>query len=105
MITISPFVGIRHHLNYTGKFILDTAFPKFDFHGDEMIIYEVVRKLSREQRSVVAEKIMDWGNLVFTGLVLAQFVPGIASFQWHFFFAGLMGIMIAYISGILLMKR
>jgi hypothetical protein len=65
----------------------------------------MVRKLTREQRSVIAEKIMDWGNLVFTGLVLAQFVPGITSFQWQFFFTGLLGIIVAYISGILLMKR
>jgi len=64
--------------------ILGVAFPKFDLYGDEMIIYDVVRKLSREQRNVVAEKIMDWGNLVFTGLVLAQFVPGMPHFNGTF---------------------
>ena len=64
----------------------------------------MTRRLSKEQRGVVAEKIMDWGNLVFTGLVIAQFVPGVASFQWQFFFAGLLGIVMAYISGISLMK-
>ena len=64
----------------------------------------MARRLSREQRGVVAEKIMEWGNLVFTGLVIAQFVPGVASFRWQFFFAGLLGIIMAYISGILLMK-
>ena len=70
------------------------------------------RKLSKHQRGVIAEKMMEWGNLVFTGLVIAQLVPGIAqlvpgiaSFQWQFFFAGLTGIVMAYISGILLMKK
>lgn len=64
----------------------------------------MTRRLSWKQRGVVAEKVMDWGNLVFTGLVIAQFVPGVASFQWQFLIAGLLGITIAYISGILLMK-
>ena len=64
----------------------------------------MTRKLSKVQRSLIAEKFMEWGNLVFTGLVIAQFVPGVAAFQWQFFFAGLSGIVIAYISGILLMK-
>ena len=64
----------------------------------------MARRLSKEQRSIVAEKIMDWGNFVFTGLVIAQFVPGTDSFQWLFFLAGLLGIVVAYIAGILLMK-
>ena len=64
----------------------------------------MTRRLSKEQRGIVAEKIMDWGNLVFTGLVIAQFVPGVEPFQWVFIFVGLLGIVIAYISGILLMK-
>jgi hypothetical protein len=38
------------------------------------------------------------------GLVIAQFVPGTDSFQWLFFLAGLLGIVMAYIAGILLMK-
>lgn len=33
--------------------------------------------LSSDQRQRLAEKIMDWGNLVFTGLAIAQFVPGV----------------------------
>jgi hypothetical protein len=63
----------------------------------------MTRRLSKEQREVVAEKIMDWGNLVFTGLVIAQLVPGSTPFQWLFFFAGSFGVVTAYISGILLM--
>jgi hypothetical protein len=49
----------------------------------------MTRGLSKEQRWVVAEKIIDWAIWLFTGLVIEQFVPG---------------IVIAYISGILLMK-
>ncbi|MBE0573385.1 hypothetical protein IH575_00575 [Candidatus Dojkabacteria bacterium] len=64
----------------------------------------MIRKLSNDQRSVVAEKVMDWGNLAFTGLVIAQFAPGATSFQWLFIFAGSFVMVIAYISGILLMK-
>jgi hypothetical protein len=64
----------------------------------------MARRLSKEQRSIVAEKFMDWGNFVFTGLVIAQFVPGTEPFQWLFFLTGLLGIVIAYIAGILLMK-
>ncbi len=64
----------------------------------------MISRLSREQRNVIAEKLMDWGNLVFTGLVVAQFVPGVASFHWSFFFLGLLGIVMAYITGIFLMK-
>ena len=60
--------------------------------------------LNHNQREIVAEKIMEWGNLVFTGLVIAQLVPGIAAFQWQFFLAGLIGIIFAYISGISLMR-
>jgi hypothetical protein len=64
----------------------------------------MTRRLTRAQRVVVAEKIMEWGNLVFTGLVIAQFVPGITPFQWQFFLAGSFGVVAAYTSGILLMK-
>jgi hypothetical protein len=62
------------------------------------------RKLSDEQRGILAEKIMEWGNLVFTGLVVAQFAPGATSFQWLFIFAGSLVMVIAYVSGVLLMK-
>lgn len=61
-------------------------------------------KLSKEQSNLLAEKIMEWGNLVFTGLVIAQFVPGTNSVQWTFFLVGCLGIGMAYLSGIFLMK-
>ncbi len=34
------------------------------------------KRLNPDQRGRVAEKIMEWGNLVFAGLVIAQIVPG-----------------------------
>ncbi len=67
-------------------------------------IERMVKNLSKEQRGLVAEKMMDWGNLVFTGLVIAQFVPGAGSYHWQFIVAGLVGIIIAYAIGILLME-
>jgi len=42
----------------------------------------MTRKLSKEQRGGIAEKIMNWGNLVFTGVVIAQLVPGTTPFQY-----------------------
>jgi hypothetical protein len=35
----------------------------------------VERRLSKAQKDLVASKIMEWGNLVFIGLVIAQLVP------------------------------
>ncbi len=64
----------------------------------------MVKKLSKEQRGLIAEKMMEWGNLVFAGLVIAQFVPGASSYHWQFIVAGLVGIVIAYAMGILLME-
>jgi ABC-type Fe3+-siderophore transport system permease subunit len=61
-------------------------------------------KLSGEQRSIVAEKFMEWGNLVFVGLVIGQLVPGTASFRWWLFIAGLLGMGLAYLVGVLLLK-
>lgn len=86
-----------------GEIIL--RFMQFDFEVSKCYPYlYMFNRLSREQRNVISEKLMDWGNLVFTGLVIAQFVPEVASFQWPFFFLGFLGIAMAYITGIFLMK-
>lgn len=61
-------------------------------------------RLLKGDRNVIAGKLMDWGNLAFTGLVIAQFAPGATSFEWQFVFAGSLAMVIAYVSGILLMK-
>lgn len=36
----------------------------------------MAKPLTDDQRSKVAEKIMDWGNYVFTGLVISQALEG-----------------------------
>ncbi|OGM31370.1 hypothetical protein A2630_03425 [Candidatus Woesebacteria bacterium RIFCSPHIGHO2_01_FULL_44_10] len=36
----------------------------------------MLKQLTLDQRGRVAEKVMDWGNLVFIGLVIVQVVPG-----------------------------
>ena len=65
---------------------------------------QMAKKLSIAQRGAIAEKIMNWGNLVFTGLVIAQLVPGADSLHWQFISAGILGIVIAYSIGILLIE-
>lgn len=62
------------------------------------------RKLSHEQRNVVAEKLMEWGNLVFVGLVIAQFVPPTTFIQWGLLVVGLLGMITGYVGGYFLMK-
>jgi len=69
-----------------------------------MIFQNMGKRLSGEQLNILAEKLMEWGNLIFIGLVIAQFVPGTASFQWSFFISGCIGILMAYLFGIFLMK-
>ncbi|MBL8049635.1 MAG: hypothetical protein JNM46_00295 [Anaerolineales bacterium] len=64
----------------------------------------MIRKLTREERTVLAEKLMDWGNHVFIGLVIAQFVPGASPFRFHFLVMGIVGMLMGYISGLMLMK-
>jgi len=47
---------------------------------------------------------MDWGNLVFTGLVIGQLVPGTSPFRWTLFLLGVIGIVGAYITAYKIMK-
>jgi hypothetical protein len=62
-------------------------------------------KISNKQRRfVVAEKLMDLGNLIFIGLVVAQFVPRASSVQWVLLFFGLILLASTYLVGDLLMK-
>ncbi len=51
-----------------------------------------------------AEKIMDWGNLVFVGLVIGQLVPGTMPFRWTLFILGILCFFVAYGVGRFLMK-
>lgn len=61
----------------------------------EMII---IKRLNQEQRGRFAEKLMDWGNLVFVGLVIGQIVPGTAQFRFSMFFLGIVCIVAAYLT-------
>lgn len=58
-----------------------------------------------DQKSRFAEKIMDWGNLFFAGLVLAQFVPKISEFNWILLLIGAIGLVISYSLAYHIMKR
>jgi hypothetical protein len=61
-------------------------------------------KLRKTQVGVVAEKVMDWGNLVFTGLVIGQLVPGSTPVRWFLFLLGILCMMGAYTIAYYLMK-
>ena len=63
----------------------------------------MARQLTRGQRERVAEKIMDWGNLIFIGMVVAQVVPGPLS-EPVLIPVGIVGIAGAYWFAIRLMK-
>ena len=60
-------------------------------------------KLTGTQRTRVAEKIMDFDNLVFIGLVIAQAVPGPIS-KTHYILVGLGSITAAYLFALRIMK-
>lgn len=64
----------------------------------------MLTKLTSRQRNRVAEKVMEWGNLVFVGLVIAQLVPGTERFQPELMASGLGGIILAYWLATLIMK-
>jgi len=63
-----------------------------------------MKKLSGDQRGRVAEKVMEWGNLVFAGLVIGQFVAG-KEINLLLFVLGACGIIIAYCIALLVMLR
>ncbi len=65
----------------------------------------MISRLSNDQRSIIAEKFMEWGNLVFVGLVIGQLVPFKASVEWGFIFAGVLGVILAYFMGVLLLLK
>ena len=61
-------------------------------------------RLKKGQVEVVADKIMDWGNLVFTGLVIGQLVPGTSPFRWVLLVLGILGITGAYTTAYFMLK-
>ena len=60
-------------------------------------------KFTPDQRGRIAEKVMEWGNLVFVGLVIAQAVPG-GLFDFRVALFGVAGLVGAYFVASRMMK-
>ena len=63
----------------------------------------MAKQLTADQSGRVAEKIMEWGNLVFIGLVITQVIPGPFS-NPAIVVVGVVNIASAYLFAIRLMK-
>lgn len=61
------------------------------------------KHLTADQQGRIAEKIMDWGNLIFAGLILGQALSE-KPFDFQMAAIGGSGIIIAYALAIALMK-
>lgn len=61
-------------------------------------------RLETDQRKLVAGKIMDWGNLVFVGLVISQLIPGTDPFSFTIANIGILVAVLAYVVAYALMK-
>ena len=65
----------------------------------------VLRKqITKNQREKFAEKILEWGNLVFVGLVIAQIVPETDPFRLHVAIIGVISFTSAYLTALFIMK-
>ena len=67
----------------------------------------MLSKLNREQREKLAEKIMEWGNLIFIGLFIAQLAPVIPNSPFNPYLAAAGSICLtgAYAVALWLMRR
>jgi len=65
----------------------------------------MTKTLTKSQVGIFAEKIMDWGNLAFVGLVIGQLVPGTNQVKSTLLLFGFLGILLAYSIAYLLLKR
>jgi predicted permease len=54
------------------------------------------KKLNRADRRQFSAKAMDWGNLVFIGLVIAQLVPGEKPVNWLLIILGFFCMVLSY---------
>lgn len=63
------------------------------------------RPLRPEDKGRLAEKVMEWGNLVFAGLVVGQFVPGTEQLRYSMIAFGVIAILGAYLLALWMMKR
>lgn len=61
------------------------------------------RRLTNEQKGRIAEKLMEWGNLVFVGLVIGQLVPGTGQLRLSLMIAGISIMIVAFIAAYLFM--
>ena len=61
-------------------------------------------KLTKEQKNKFAEKFMDWGNIVFAGLVIAQIVPGNGGFRASIAIGGILNLIFSYLTAYVIMK-
>ena len=56
----------------------------------------VAKRLSPDHRGRIAEKVMEWGNLFFAGLVIGQLLPGGSPFNPQIALLGAVVLIIAY---------
>jgi len=61
-------------------------------------------RLKPNQLEKIAEKIMEWGNLVFVGMVVSQFVPGV-DFSVEYAIIGYVALITAYFVATQMMGR
>lgn len=64
----------------------------------------MARSIHTSRAQLLADKIMDWGNLVFVGFVVGQIVPGTAPIRWGMFLLGVCCFAGAYVVAYQLMK-
>ncbi len=65
----------------------------------------MTKTLTKSQIGIFAEKIMDWGNLIFIGLVIGQLIPGTNQVKSTLLIFGFIGILLAYAFAYILLKR
>lgn len=65
----------------------------------------MAKTLTKSQVGIFAEKIMDWGNLIFVGLVIGQLIPGTRGINTILFVVGFFGIIFAYTAAYMFMRR
>lgn len=70
----------------------------------DALVMKVRLRLSSEERKTLAEKLMDWANLVFGGLALTQAFAGNA-FNWPLAVAGSLFWITVYSIALWLMKK
>lgn len=64
----------------------------------------MAKRVLGKRAELLADKIMDWGKLVFVGFVIGQLVPGTAPIRWGMFLLGVCCFTGAYVVAYQLMK-